>query len=47
MKLLKRDHSEKENDIYEVKEILKRCDNKNQSLEDTVTLLKKDLKKNK
>ena len=47
MKLLKRDHSEKENEIYEVKEILKRCDNKNQSLEDTVSSLKKDLKKNK
>ena len=45
VKLLKRDQSEKENEIYEVKEILKRCDNKNQSLEDTVSSLKTNLKK--
>ena len=47
VKLLKRDHSEKENEIYEVKEILKRCDNKNQTLEETVVSLKKDLKRTK
>jgi predicted nucleic acid-binding Zn-ribbon protein len=47
VKLLRRDQSEKENEIYEVKEILRRCDNKNQSLEDSVSSLKSNLKKMK
>jgi chromosome segregation ATPase len=47
IKLLRRDQSEKENELYEVKEILRRCDSKNQTLEETVTSLKTNLKKTK
>lgn len=47
VKLLRRDQSEKENEIYEVKQILRRCDNKNQNLEDSISSLKSNLKKMK
>ena len=31
-RLLKKDQAEKENEIYEFKQMIKRCDNKNQTL---------------
>lgn len=45
LKLMKKDQSQKENQIYEYKEMIKKCDNKNQALESTVTTLKANLKK--
>ena len=45
VKLMRRDQSEKENEHYEVKEMLRRCDIKNQSLEEAVSSLKGNLKK--
>lgn len=45
VKLLRKDQSEKENEIYEFKEMIKKCDTKNQALESTVTTLKANLKK--
>jgi len=45
VKLLRKDQSEKENEIYEFKEMVKKCDTKNQALESTVSTLKANLKK--
>lgn len=45
IRLLKKDQSQKENEIYEYKEMIKRCDSKNQTLEQTVNTLKSSLKK--
>jgi predicted RNase H-like nuclease (RuvC/YqgF family) len=45
VKVLRKDQSDKENEIYEFKEMIKKCDGKNQALESTVTTLKANLKK--
>lgn len=45
VKLLRKDQSDKENEIYEFKEMIKKCDTKNQALESTVNSLKTNLKK--
>jgi hypothetical protein len=45
VKFLRKDQAGKENEIYEFKEMIKKCDSKNQSLESTVTTLKTNLKK--
>jgi len=45
LRIFKKDQAEKENEIYEFKEMIKRCDHKNQTLEETVNTLKTSLKK--
>lgn len=44
---MKKDQGEKETQIYEYKEMIRRCDLKNQSLEETATTLKNNIKKMK
>ena len=45
VKNLRRDQNDKENELYEYKEMVKKCDVKNQSLESTVNTLKSTLRK--
>lgn len=45
--MLRKDQNEKENQIYEFKEMIRRCDLKNQDLEESIATLKSSLKKTK